>query len=303
MRVLSALLLLVPLTACSLPAEGYDEGKVAIAAGFYPLAWVSEQVGGDRVDVISLTQPGVEPHDLELTFSATVDLARADLVVYESGFQPAVDQGVEQDAEGIIIDAAHVVELHPIEDEHEHSHEGEHDDHGAADPHFWLDPTLLADVADEVADQLVRLDPTQQSTYRKNAEALKASLHELDTAFRLGLAECARDTIVASHDAFGYWEKYDVHVEPVSGLSPDAEPTPAALQRLHELITTDHITTVFNERLASPELTRSLADDLGLTTAILDPIEGLTSETSTEDYLSLMNDNLTALQEANACAR
>jgi zinc transport system substrate-binding protein len=106
---------------------------------------------------------------------------------------------------------------------------------------------------------------------------------------------------VVSHDAFGYLEKYGLHLAGVAGLSPDAEPTPANLADLHELIQDEGITTVFSERLASPRFTEPLADDLGIKTEVLDPIEGLTDETSEEDYLSLMEQNLDALREANGC--
>ena len=109
--------------------------------------------------------------------------------------------------------------------------------------------------------------------------------------------------IVSSHDAFGYWSKYGIEVAPVAGLTPDAEPTPAGIARLQQLIREEGITTVFSERLASRALTDSLAHDLGLRTAVLDPVEGLTSEDADETYLSLMRENLTALEEANGCTR
>ena len=60
---------------------------------------------------------------------------------------------------------------------------------------------------------------------------------------------------------------------------------------------------MFSERLVSPRLSETLADDMGITTAVLDPIEGLSDETADEDYLSLMRENLAALEEANGCPR
>ena len=104
-----------------------------------------------------------------------------------------------------------------------------------------------------------------------------------------------------SHDAFGYLREYGLEIEPVAGLSPGAEPTAADLSRLQQLISRDGITTVFSERLVSPRLTESLASDMGITTEILDPVEGLSDETSSEDYLSLMRENLAALEQANGC--
>jgi len=106
---------------------------------------------------------------------------------------------------------------------------------------------------------------------------------------------------VVSHDAFGYLAKYGLYLEPIAGLSPEAEPTPADLARLESLIKTEGITTVFSETLVSPKMSETLANDLGIETAVLDPIEGLSDETADEDYLSLMRANLSALRKANGC--
>ena len=285
MRWLAALLLAVPLTGCA--ASAADDGRLQVTAGFYPLAWVSERVGGEHVDVTGLTDPGVEPHDIEPTFARTVALARADLVVVEHGLQPAIDEAVAQNAEGRVLDVTDVVQLR--------------EEDGETDPHFWLDPLLLADAADAVAADLAELDPPNAASYAANATALRADLEALDGEFVSGLAECERHVVVSSHDAFGYWGRYGIEVAPVAGLTPDAEPTPAGLARLQQLIREEGITTVFSERLASPKLTDALARDLGLRTEVLDPVEGPTSEDADENYLSLMRENLTALEEANGC--
>jgi zinc transport system substrate-binding protein len=281
MRWWAALLLVAPLTGCA--ALVADDGRVHVTAGFYPLAWVAERVGGRYVDVVGLTDPGVEPHDIEPTFARTVALARADLVVVEHGLQPAIDEAVEQNAEGRVLDTTKVS---PLDDD---------------DPHFWLDPTRLGAVAEAVAADLTEIDPPHASAYAANASSLSSDLTDLDSEFAAGLADCERHVIVSSHDAFGYWAKYGIEVAPVAGLTPDAEPTPAGIARLHQLIQDQGITTVFSERLASRALTDSLAHDLGLRTAVLDPVEGLTDDDADEDYLSLMRENLTALEEANGC--
>ena len=185
--------------------------------------------------------------------------------------------------------------------EHEHEHEEAGHDHGDLDPHFWQDPLLMADLADAVADQLGELDPDARATYADNAAELRSELETLDEEYTDGLATCERTTTVVSHEAFSYLARYGLAFEAIAGLSPDAEPTPADLARLQELITNDGITTVFSERLASSKMADSLAGDLGLETAVLDPIEGLSDETADEDYLSLMGENLDALRKANAC--
>ena len=287
---LATLALLVTTGCSALGQDGDGGGRVQIATGFYPLQYVAQRVGGDLVEVTNLTQPGGEPHDLELTIKETVSISEADIVVYEQGFQPAVDDGVAQNAEGVTLDAADVVDLQPFADLP-----------GETDPHFWQDPLRLAEVGETLAAELASTDPEHRAAYRANARALSKDLADLDRAFTEGLADCERRTIVATHDAFGYLSRYGLHVEPITGLSPDAEPTPADLGRLQDLIRAEGITTVFSETLVSSKTADTLAADLGIRSRVLDPIEGLSDASAGEDYVSLMRQNLTALEQANGC--
>ena len=252
--ILATTLLATSLSGCA--ALGADDGELHVAAAFYPLAWVAEQVSGGPVDL--LTTPGAEPHDLELTIRETALLARADLVVFEDGFQPAVDAAVEENAEGRLVDAADAVELMAVEEEPEDhaEHAGEEHDHGDLDPHFWLDPLLMADLGDAVAAELAAIEPDRREEFLANAAELRDELERLDTAYVDGLAACERDTVVVSHDAFGYLGRYGLHLEPIAGLSPGAEPTPAHLAELQELAETEGITTVFAETLGSHQARR-----------------------------------------------
>lgn len=298
-----ALLLLV--SGCSAFGDS-AASDVQVAAAFYPLEYVAERVAGPHADVTGLTSPGKEPHDLELTTKETADITLADLVVYEAGFQASIDDAIAQNAMGEVIDAAAVVGLQPLADEAHEDETGDaeaHEDHdGDLDPHFWLDPLRMADLGDAIAASLAEIDPAHADVFDANAADLRTNLEDLDERFVAGLSDCARMTTVVSHDAFGYLTRYGLRIAPVAGLSPEAEPTPAGLAALQQLISDAGVTTVFSERLASPRLTQTLADDMGVRTAVLDPIEGLSDETTDEDYLSLMEQNLSALREANVCA-
>ena len=107
---------------------------------------------------------------------------------------------------------------------------------------------------------------------------------------------------MVSHDAFEYLaRRYDVDVVPIAGLEPDAEPSIQRLHDLSNLIRDRGVTTVFFERLASPALAESLAGDVGIETAVLDPIEGLSSADPHATYLTLMRQNLAALAKAGDC--
>ena len=165
-------------------------------------------------------------------------------------------------------------------------------DPGQTDPHFWHDPLKLAAVADAVARDLSRIDPAHATSYEQNATALRLELERLDHDYATGLADCARHTIVTSHDAFGYLARYGIDVAAITGLAPGAEPTPADLSHLQDLIRNEGITTVFSETLASPAAADALAHDMGVRSEVLDPIEGLSDATAGQTYLTLMRRNL-----------
>lgn len=292
------------LAGCGALSDSESGNGHRIVASFYPLAYAAERVAGDHYDVVNLTQPGQEPHDLALDVKETAEIAEADLLVVEHGLQPAVDASVEENADGEVLDVADVVALRPADehaDEHDDEEAGEEHDHGELDPHFWLDPLLMADLGDAIAQQLADLDPDHADEYADNAAALRADLEGLDREYVDALSDCALDTVVVNHDAFGYLERFGLRFEPIAGLSPGAEPTPADLSRLEQLIEDTGVTTVFSEALVSPKAAETLADDLDIVAEVLDPIEGLTDQTEDEDYLSLARRNLTLLEEANQC--
>jgi zinc transport system substrate-binding protein len=271
------------LTGCS----AVDSGGTKVVAAFYPLAWAAQEVVGNDATVIDLTTPGVEPHDLELTPRQTANLSAAELVLYEKDFQPSVDASVKQNARASL-DVADVVDLHRTDQ--------------GVDPHFWQDPALMARYVDALGKRLADVDPGHAKGYTTRAAALDRRLEALDADYRAGLAHCRVHTIVVSHDAFGYLAKYGVQVRGIAGLSPDAEPSAKHLHELEGLIRTDGITTVFSETLASPKLSEALAKDLGLSSEVLDPIEGVGRHAPKgTDYLTIMRSNLRTLERADSC--
>lgn len=278
-------LLVLALVGCENPSTS---GKTSVVAAFYPLAWATGQVGGSDIGVTDLTQPGVEPHDLELTVRQTARLSAADLVVYEQGFQPSVDSAVQQNTDHGF-DVSGTVRLR-------------HDADGA-DPHFWHDPERMAAYVKVLASRLVDVDPAHAAGYRSRSAALVAKLTALDAAYRRRLSRCRVHTIVVSHDAFGYLSKYGVLVTGIAGLTPGTEPSAKHVEQLQQLIRHDHIGTVFSEVLASPKLSQTLASDLGIDSEVLDPIEGVAKHAPAgTGYLTIMRSNLAALQKANGCS-
>lgn len=289
------------------------DGQVRVVASFYPLEFAAQQVGGDHLSVVSLTKPGVEPHDLELTAKAVGRIAGAELVVYAKGFQPAVDTAVDQEGAGHALDVAPVANLDrlaaPEDDGHgdpgpTHAADQDAADSGAAmDPHFWLDPERYARVAAAIGDRLAQVDPGHAAEYSANAKAFGARLAALDGDLRAGLASCANTELVTSHAAFGYLsERYGLTQVPIAGLSPDAEPSAAKLAGVADFVRRNHVTTIYTETLGEPAFADTISRSTGAQLAVLDPIEGLTPQSSGQDYFEIMRSNLSVLRAGQGCA-
>lgn len=286
---------LLLLTACSdSSSSAGSSGKLRIATSFYPLQYVTQRIAGDRVTVSSLTPPGAEPHDLELSPKDVAEVSDADLVVYLGGFQPAVDDAVGTEAEDSAVDVAPAAKL-----DRTLADEGD----TGTDPHFWLDPQRLSAVAGLIEQRLATLDPDGAAGYTANLATLTADLDTLDGEFRTGLASCTNTDLVTSHEAFGYLAaRYGLTQVGITGLTPDEEPNPATLAEVTDFVRANQVRTIYYETLVSPAIARTVAGATGATTAVLDPIEGVTGESQGGDYLAIMRSDLKNLKEGQPCS-
>ncbi|GAA2787502.1 metal ABC transporter substrate-binding protein [Kribbella solani] len=302
----AAALATVTLAGCGgSSASGSGDGKLDVVASFYPLEFIARTVGGDAVNVTTLTAPGVEPHDLELTPKQVGSIAEAKLVVYEKDLQPAVDEAVAQNAPDAGFDVAPAAQLKATGADFEEHADGAETAHGknALDPHFWLDPVRYAAVVKAFEDKLVSVDSANAAGYHERAKALLDQIGKLDTAYKTGLANCKLKTFVTSHEAFAYLaERYGLTMVGIAGFTPDAEPTPTRIKEVQDIVKAQHVTTIFYEELVSPKVAETIANDVGVKTAVLSPIEGLSDANSKETYLTLMQENLRELQKANGCS-
>jgi zinc transport system substrate-binding protein len=267
-------LLLVAISALVLGGCGAGETTApTVVAAFYPLAWAAENVARPGQEVLDLTPPGAEPHDVEISPRDVEAIRAARLVVYVGGgFQPAVEDAVAG-RDGPSLDLLG----------------------GEGDPHVWLDPARFADAVAQLGRALAR-----PAAGRRLADRLR----RLDREYAAGLERCERRVLVTSHAAFGRLaDRYRLAHVSLAGLSPEAEPGPQAIERLVEEVRSSGASTVFTEPLVSDRLARTVAREAGVGVSVLDPVEGLSEERveTGEDYLTVMRDNLAVLREALGC--
>ncbi|MFF7126276.1 metal ABC transporter solute-binding protein, Zn/Mn family [Streptomyces sp. NPDC008240] len=294
---------LATLSACSGASAAGNTSKFDVVASFYPMAFLAEQIGGSRVHVTTLTSPGQEPHDLEISPQQIAGLEESDAVLYLKNLQPSVDQAVAQSPVRTKIDAASLTTL----EEHGNEvggHAAAHDTHegeesGGKDPHIWLDPVRYAQVAEGVGKAFEKADPKHAADYRKNTANLVGKLDALNFEFKQSLAHTKTKVFITTHAAFGYLaERYGLTEEAINGLDPESEPSAARVKDLETMAKADGVTTVFYETLVSDRTAKTVAGDAGLRTDVLDPLEGITKKSRGTDYFSVQEANLKALQQA-----
>ena len=272
------------LITCVLPllagcGTSLASGPKVIAASFYPVAFAAEQIAPAGYTVENLTPPGAEPHDLEVSPADAAAIRDAGLaLVLGHGFQPQLEQAAG-DGDNVL----HLLDTPGL------------DLLPNGDPHVWLDPIRYEKIVTRIGQALGR---------EPEAASLAARLQKLDAEYRDGLANCDRHEIVTSHEAFAYLaQRYGLEQVPITGLSPEAEPQPADLARVVELVKDRGVTTVYYETLVSPRIADTVARGTGATTSVLDPIEGLTPEEIArgETYFTRMRANLLALEKGLGC--
>lgn len=295
--------LALALTACGTRS---DSDRPLVVVSCYGVEYTARLVAGSSAEVVSLAKPGQEPHDLELSVSEIAGLEKASIIVLIPGFQTALDEAIAaRGLEDRVLDVSEIVELIPSEEhgtEHsdeEHGAEGhEGHDHGDLDPHMWTDPTLLASVATALGERLGAVLPDAADSVTAAAAEAARLLTELDAELQQAFGAVTGEKVfVTSHTAFAYLSRrYGLEQIGISGIDPEVEPSPQRLLELQEVISERGVTTVFFEESASPKVAKTLADNVGVTSASLDNLETQLDET--KDYRAVMRENAAKLVES-----
>ncbi len=274
---------------------------VQVVASFYPLAEFARQVGGSLVHVTTVVPADSEPHEYEPTPQELAKVYGAAVFLYNgSGVDPWAERiAGELRQKGVrVINMSETVPLlsAPVV-------EGQASE-SPFDPHFWLNPVLVQKQVEIIRDAFIGVDPIHNSTYMSQAEVYKRQLQQLDQDYNNGLSVCARRDIVTSHAAFGYLAtQYNLSVINISGISPEVEPSARVVSEIAKTAREKHINYIFFETLVSPKFAQTVASEIGATTLVFNPLEGLTHEEiqAGKNYLSVMRDNLQNLRTALEC--
>ncbi len=291
--IVPLIIIISTLLASFLPPSQKDPSrasKIPVVTSIYPLFFFAQEIGGDKVNLINLTPPGLEPHDYEPTARDLATIEQSRLLILSGGFEPWADKiraNLKEKSVRILV-------------------AGENLGIQSADPHVWLSPTLAKAEAERIADTLTQIDPQNEAYYQTNSQNLHQELDVLEAAYRQSLANCARRDFITSHAAFGHLaQAYGLNQIPIAGLSPDEEPSPKQLAEITNLARSRRVNYIFFESLTSPKLSETLASEIGAQILVLDPLEGLSEKAIMEGktYFTVMQDNLANLKIALQCTK
>jgi zinc transport system substrate-binding protein len=290
------------------------EKKLNVVTTFYPLEYLSKEIGKDNVSVRVLTPPGGEPHDFEPTAKDIIMVRTADVFVMNGAdFEPWAEKllnDLSKDSVRIVEMSEKMDLLAGSNDEHDEEKQndeeagGHHHEIGEFDPHFWLSPVRLIEETLVLRDAFVQIDPKNAQKYTENAAILMARLSGVEKQYREKLSQCDQKEIVTSHNAFAYVAKdYNFFVHGIAGLSPTQEPSAQHLAELTKLVKEENIQYIFTETLVSPKFAETLAKETGVRVGVLNPVEGLTEQEKKEgkNLETVLLENLKSFQLGLNC--
>jgi len=292
--MLSAILSVSLLAGCAgTGSDKKDKSMLSVTTSFYPLYDFSVKLGGDKATVTNLTPSGVEPHDWEPSSNDMITLENADILVYNgSGMESWTDSALSalNNPDLIVVEASKGLSDLTAADE---------DGSGtSADPHVWLDPEYAKAQMKAILDAYIKADPENESYYQANYDKYAVEFDLLDSEFEEALSGLTQKNIVVAHDAFGYLcRAYGLTQMPIEGLSADSEPSSARMSEIIDFVRKNNVKVIFFEELVSPKVAEVIAKETGTVTAVLNPLEGITSDQQKagEDYFSIMRENLATL--------
>ena len=281
-------LLLLPLSLGFFSCDAETDSRPVITASFYPLSYLASRIGGDQVRVVTLTAPGAEPHESELTASNLRDMTKAKLILTNGLSMEPWLESLTPSLKEKTVRLGDFVDTQTIE--------------GRIDPHVWLDTTNYRKMAAVTLNRLNQALPEYKASFEANHAAFLSDLALLETECRrIATSFPTGKTIAVSHAAYGYLcHEWGIEQLYISKLSPDEEPTQEGIAAIMDAVKTKGIDTIFFEELASDRVARYIAEKTGAKVESLNPLEGLTSEEreAGEDYFSIYRDNMKKIAEA-----
>ncbi|KUM03231.1 metal ABC transporter substrate-binding protein [Chromobacterium subtsugae] len=239
--------------------------KVPVVASFSIIADMTREIGGDRVEVVSLVGPDQDAHVFQPSPADIKKVSAAKVLVVNGlgleGWMSRLDKAAN--FRGVTVVASKGIQTRQAPEE-EHA-EGEHDhDHGDVDPHAWHDPSRVQTYIKNISAGLIQADPAGKAEYQRRAADYAAKVQALDDWAKKQFATvpAAKRKMLTSHDAFGYMgEHYQLKVLAIQGVSTESEASAKGVAQLTRQVRKEKVTAVFMENMSDKRLLQQLSNE------------------------------------------
>ncbi|SFV64214.1 Candidate zinc-binding lipoprotein ZinT [hydrothermal vent metagenome] len=264
--------------------------KRGIITTIYPIYYITKEIVGNNIKVNRLIKAGSEIHSFSPTPQDMVLLSKSELLItLGESLEPWVSK---------LSNATHIDTL-SLFDNLNLIHHKEH-----IDPHIWLDFNNDIKIIESITNKLSKLYPSYSETFSKNATTLKKKFKDIDKQYRDGLKGCNQDTILVTHNAFGYMERnYGFKSKSIMGIFAHSKPNASKIAQLSNSIKEDSIKIMFFDPMSSHKSAKQLATDMSLSLMPLYPIGNISidDEKNGEDIFTLLSKNLVSLKRGLEC--
>lgn len=263
----------------SLPSSGAASaeskasgGKLKVSVSFNAMKEFTEAVGKEKVEVSTIIPAGTEPHDFEPKAQDLVGLSTAKVFVYSGfGMEAWAEKAVQSanNPDLVTVEASNGAE--PIKN----TDAGEIKEHGQYDPHIWLSLKGAEIEVKNIRTALVKADPSNQDYYEKNCNDFVSQLEALYTEYKKKFQAAPKKSFVTGHAAFGYLcRDFGLEQNSVEDTFAEGEPNAQQLSELVQYCKQHKVTTIFAEDMASPDVSKTLAQEVGAKVETIYTVEG-----------------------------
>lgn len=302
--IIALLVLLAVLTVVLVvltPEKKLRSERPDVIATTFALYDIARHLLGEDAQAQMLIPFGKDVHTFEPTPRDMIRVEKSRLFIYSgAGLEPWT---APFDGRANAVDMSRYVRLR--EGGHHNDEEASRETHEAHryDPHYWLDIGNMIRLTKAMEKRFESAFPAiAPEVLRKRSAAYITRLETLDALYKKRLSDCRIDTIVVSHNAFGYLAaRYGFHVDAITGLSPDTMPNAKTMAAVSDFVKKEGVKTLFYESFISDELAASVARETGIHVDVLQPLANITAKEIGADYFRLMNANLLKLHDAMEC--
>jgi zinc transport system substrate-binding protein len=274
------------------------EARPKIATTIFPLYDIAGNIVGDRLEVVGILPPGASPHTYSPTPRQIKELGGVKVVF-------SIGHGLDEwtvvlldtlpNLEKVVVDkGVRLVESSESDEDGKTGAGRERSE--SANPHYWLAIENGKRIAQNIAEEMIRLDPANESYYRANLEGYLSKLDAAKARIKGRIGGLARKDMITFHDAWAYFaDEFGLEIVGAFEPFPGKQPTPRYLAALQDKARSHGVRVLFSESQLSNQAVAAFVGDLGLKLYVLDPLGGVEGRGS---YIELLEYNTDIIVKA-----